>query len=433
MLAADKEPGPEVYSAATTRDQAKIVFVEAQKMARTPASRQLMNQLGVRVQANSITCSRTNGVFKALSAEGSTLDGLNIHFGCVDELHAHKTRTVWDVLDTAMGKRSQSLLWVITTAGSNRSGICYEQRTYLTKILQGVVKDETLFGCIWTIDDEDDWQQESSWIKANPNWNISVVPEHIIRKCKQAQVILAEQNNFLTKHLNQWVSADIAWMNMIRWDKCKDVSLKIENFRGRLCWIGLDLASKEDIAAKVYLFPEVRDDVVHYTVFGKYYLPRAAIDSGRNSQYSGWERAGYLKVTEGNATSYEEIEADIRDDMDMFDVQEIGFDSWQAASTAQRLMADGASMVEVRNGARSFSEPMKEIGALVSTGCLHHNDDVMTWMVSNVVAHTDEKENIFPKKERPENKIDAVVALIMGLARAMKFDHRGTWTTQVYY
>ena len=155
MLAADGEGGAEVYSLATTRDQARIVFGDAQTMARQSAS--FRSRFGVTVGAHNIHVLKTGSKFEALSAEGSTLDGLNIHFGCIDELHAHKTRTVYDVVETGTGKRDNSLLWVITTAGSNRSGICYEIRTFVTRLLDGVFQDDSQFAVVFGLDEGDDW------------------------------------------------------------------------------------------------------------------------------------------------------------------------------------------------------------------------------------------------------------------------------------
>ena len=178
MLAADGEGGSEVYSLATTRDQARIVFGDAQTMARQSAG--FRNRFGVTVGAHNIHVLKTSSKFEALSAEGSTLDGLNIHFGCIDELHAHKTRTVYDVVETGTGKRDNSLLWVITTAGSNRAGICYEVRTFVTKLLDGMFEDDSQFGIIYGLDNGDDWVTEASLIKANSNWGVSVRPEVLL-------------------------------------------------------------------------------------------------------------------------------------------------------------------------------------------------------------------------------------------------------------
>jgi phage terminase large subunit-like protein len=420
MLAADNEGGSEVYSLATTRDQARIVFGDAQSMAR--ADRSFRNAFGVEVNAHNINVVRTGSKFEALSSEGSTLDGLNIHLGCIDELHAHKTRTVYDVVETGTGKRDNSLLWVITTAGSNRSGICYEIRTFVTKLLDGVFEDDSQFGIIFGLDEDDDWTAEESLVKANPNWNISVRPEVLLPLQAKAMQMPSAVNNFKTKHLNEWVNADTAWMDMRSWDACADATLDLENFSGQQCWIGLDLASKTDIAALMLLFqhPHIAGG---FAVFGRYYLPEDTVNSSANSQYSGWMRAGRLTVTPGNVIDFGWIEADLIDFASRFEIQSVAFDPFQATQLSTRMIAEGLPMLEVRPTVLNFSEPMKTLEALVlQKKLIHDNDPVLGWMASNVVAHLDAKDNIYPRKERPENKIDGIVALIMAISRAITLD-----------
>lgn len=418
MLAADHEGGAEVYSLATTRDQARIVFGDAQTMARrSPGFR---TRFSVNVGAHNMHVLASGSKFEALSAEGSTLDGLNIHFGCVDELHAHKTRTVYDVVETGTGKRDNSLLWVITTAGSNRAGICYEVRTFVSKLLDGVFEDDTQFGIIYGLDDGDDWTNENALIKANPNWGISVRPEILGPLQAKAMQLPSAVNNFKTKHLNEWVNADTAWMDMRAWDACADTSLDIDNFIGQPCWIGLDLASKTDVAALILIFahPEIADA---YLTFGKYYLPEDTVHGAGNSQYSGWMRIDRLTVTPGNVIDFSWIEADLLDMASRFAIQAVAFDPFQATQLSTRMLAEGLPMIEVRPTVLNFSEPMKILEALVLQKKLAHDGDpVLTWMASNVVAHLDVKDNIYPRKERPENKIDGIVALIMALSRAIK-------------
>jgi phage terminase large subunit-like protein len=418
MLAADREGGAEVYSLATTRDQARIVFGDAQTMARrSPGFRQ---RFAVEVGAHNMHVLASGSKFEALSAEGSTLDGLNIHFGCVDELHAHKTRTVYDVVETGTGKRDNSLLWVITTAGSNRAGICYEIRTFVTKLLDRVFVDDTQFGIIYGLDDGDDWTSELALIKANPNWGISVRPEVLVPLQAKAMQLPSAVNNFKTKHLNEWVNADTAWMDMRAWDACGDINLDIEAFAGQLCWIGLDLASKTDIAALLLVFqhPEIAGA---YAVFGKYYLPEDTVQSAGNSQYEGWMRTGRLTVTPGNVIDFGWIEADLLGMASKFEIQAVAFDPFQATQLSTRMLSEGLPMIEVRPTVLNFSEPMKTLEALVlQKKLMHDSDPVLAWMASNVVAHLDVKDNIYPRKERPENKIDGMVALIMALSRAIK-------------
>lgn len=430
MLCGDGEGGAEVYSFATTRDQAKIVFGDAQNMARrTPG---LRTHFGVDVNAHNINVLRTASKFEALSAEGSTLDGLNTHFACVDELHAHKTRAVYDVVETSIGKRAQSLLWVITTAGSNRAGICYEVRGFVIKVLAGVAKDESQFGIVYGLDEEDDWTTEEALIKANPNWGISVMPEVLLPLQAKAMTMPSAANNFKTKHLNEWVNADTAWMDMRAWDACKDTMLDPEQFAGEPTYVALDLASKVDIAAKIALHERTIDGKAHYYVFGQYYLPRDTVERGENSQYQGWEHMGLLTVTDGAVIDFDVIEQDLLADCSRFEVREVPYDPFQATQLSTRMAAQGVPMVEMRPTVLNFSEPMKQLEALVLQGRLHHNGDpVLTWMMSNVVAHMDAKDNIYPRKERPENKIDGVVALIMALGRALANEQQEEVTPQI--
>ncbi len=418
MLAGDGEHGAEVYTAATTRDQAKIVFADAREMAkRTPA---MCSALGVRPLEHNLSVARTSSKLAPLSSDGGTLDGLNISCGIVDELHAHPTRDVYDVLDSGTGSREQPLLWMITTAGSNRAGICYEQRTYVTKVLEGVFVDESFFGIIYTIDDDDAWDDPAVWAKANPNYGVSVLPDDLAIQARKAAQMPSALANFLTKRLNVWVNADSAWMNMAAWDDCADPTLREEDWLDAECFGGLDLASKVDIAAHLRLYR--RGDV--YGCFGSYYLPERAIEVSANSQYDGWARRGLLTVTDGEVTDYDVIEADVRAHHARARVKETGFDPAQATQLVGHLLDDNLPMVEVRPTVLNFSEPMKELEALVigrkkGKRFLHDGNPVLTWMVSNVVCHRDAKDNIYPRKERVENKIDGVVALLMALNRAL--------------
>ena len=417
MLAADGEGGSEVYSLATTRDQARIVFGDAQTMARKSAG--FRSRFGVEVGAHNMNVMKTGSKFEALSAEGSTLDGLNIHFGCIDELHAHKTRTVYDVVETGTGKRDNSLLWVITTAGSNRAGICYEVRTFVTRLLDGVFEDDSQFGIIYGLDETDDWITEESLIKANPNWGVSVRPEVLLPLQAKAMQLPSAVNNFKTKHLNEWVNADSSWMDMRAWDRCANPSLTLAAYAGQPCWIGLDLASKVDIAALVLVFTHLEIDGA-YAVFGRYYLPEDTVHANGNSQYQGWMSAGRVTVTPGNVIDFGWIEADLIDFVSRHSVQAVAFDPFQATQLSTRMMSEGMPMIEVRPTVLNFSEPMKTLEALVLQGKLiHDGDPVLGWMASNVVAHLDAKDNIYPRKERPENKIDGIVALIMAISRAI--------------
>lgn len=421
MLACDREQGAEVYSAATTRDQATIVFGDAQKMVKKCP--EMTTELGVKSGANAVFKESSNSKFKPLSKDlDGNLDGLNIHCAIVDELHGHKDPGLWDVLMSGTGARSQPLIWAITTAGSNRAGICYEQRDYVIKILRKIADDDTYFGIIYTIDDGDDWTLESSWRKANPNFGISVNPEQIKNACSQAQVMSRSQNNFLTKHLNVWVNADSAWMNLLEWDKAADEDLDLNDFKNQECIIGVDLASKTDISASCKLFTKKIDGKNHYYAFWDYFLPDEAFNDSRSDAYSVFKTRENLILTPGTATDFDYIEEKIINDFKDFKVLEVAFDPWQSTQMAQHLAATNnkVKIVEVANNIKNFSEAMKEIEALVLSGRFHFNGDpIITWMISNVVCYEDARGNIYPKKDKnaPGKKIDGVIALIMAMAR----------------
>lgn len=424
MAGFDGEGGAEVYSAATTKDQARIVFNDAKQMVLK--SPHLKRRFGT--YKNNIHVINEASKFEPLSSDANTLDGLNVHCGIIDELHAHKTREVYDVIETATGSREQPLLYAITTAGSNKLGICYEVRTYATKVLGGQVEDDSFFSVIYTLDDGDDWQDESTWIKANPNLHISKNVDDMRRLAKKAAEMPTARANFLTKHLNIWVNSAESWMNMDKWDKSPAVHAD-ELLTSYPAWCGLDLSNKLDVAAFVMVF---RDQAGEFHLKSRFYLPEDTVEAKSRTignMYRVWAESGYLTLTEGNVIDHDYIEDDIRALCAEYDVQEIGFDPWGGTQLANSLFGDGFPMIEVGQTVKNLSEAMKEVEALVHAGKLHHGDNpVLNWMASNVVARVDKNENVFPFKEHPDNKIDGMSALFTALNRIITADD----STSVY-
>lgn len=445
-LTIDDELGAECYSAATTRDQARIVFNIAKQMAEKEP--EFRHKFGVSVYENSLAIDSTGSKMTSLSAEGSTLDGLNTSFAAVDELHAHKTRKVFDVIDSSLGSRSQPLIFKITTAGSDRSGVCYDERLYLTKVLNTVLRahngmgyklegncaeDDTTWGIIYTLDagEEKDPFNETNWPKSNPNYGISVEIDDMRRMAAKARTQSAALGEFLTKRLNIWVGADTSWLNMLEWDACGNQELKESDFQGERCWIGLDAAFKKDLFAKIKIFTRELDDGVHYYVFGRYYSHEAMAEAEGNEQLAGWARDGWIRLSEGNVTDIKDVEEEligevegqevkIAGDLQSFDIAEIGFDPAQIQPFASDMIDQGLPMVEVRPLTQHFSAPMKEIEELITARRFHHNGDpVLGWMMANVVCHRDAGDRLYPRKERQENKIDGAIALIIGMNRAL--------------
>lgn len=421
MLCADGELGADIYSFATTRDQARIVFDDALAMAR--GNKDLQRYYGLTPLNNSMVIIGTNSKFLPKSADAGTLDGLNTHLGIIDELHAHKTRKVYDVVNSSTSKRSQSLIFTITTAGYILDGICMERRRTVGHVLDGFVIDEALFGIIYTIDEDDDWQSEIALKKANPNWNISVNPKQIMSELISAKLNTSAQKEYLTKHLDVWVNSDHQWLKMEHYRQCIDSSLKESDFYGEYAIYGLDLASKLDISALIRLHWREIDGVIHYYVFPYFYLPADAVHSSDNSQYEGWAKDEYIQTTDGPITDLNALQEWIAEDVKQYSVLSVAYDPMQATQMSQNLLGDGVPMVELAQNLKNMSEPMKQVQALIYTGRLHIADNpVMHWMASNVVCHTDAKENIYPRKEKVQNKIDGMVALIMAINQAIQLD-----------
>lgn len=411
LLALDAEPGAEVYSAATTRDQARISFDIARRMAqRSPG---FCDRYGITIQKSSIDIEHDAAFFKPLSRDADSLEGLNPSGWIIDELHAHKTREVFDVLDEATGARRQPLGFIISTEGDNAVGVFAEQVAYAQQVLEGRHEDDSYFAAIYTIDPDDDWTQPESWRKANPNIGVSVFEKDLEIRCRQAQKNAASQSSFLTKRLNVRVGAGDAYFHMRAWNqRCFDPKLRIEDFAGKPCIAALDLASKTDIAAKILLFDEA--------VFGTFYIPEDVVEKGHPNYdvYRGWAERDLLTLTPGNIIDFEYIERDLMEDKRKFDVSEVAYDPFQATHFATRMAAEGITMVEVSQTVRSLSEPMKELGARILAGRIKHDGNpALGWMIGNVVAKKDAKDNVYPRKARDENKIDGAVAIIMALSR----------------
>lgn len=414
MLVADNEAGAEVYSGATSEHQAWEVFRPAKMMATsTPGFRE---HFRVSISAGTISVPANGSRFQTLI--GNPGDGASPHCAIHDEFHEHKTPEQSDTMKTGMGARMQPLQLYITTAGSNLAGPCYDKRKEICKVLESILHFEDVFGIIYTIDDDDDWTDLRAWRKANPNFGISVFEDFMAARRLEGIQIASRANEILRKHLNVWTNASTAWMNMVEWRACADAP-PIEEFSGEVCTQGVDLSTKIDIASRARLFTKLIDGVVHYYAYVDHYLPEKALeDSPNKAAYEGWSKTGRLHVTPGGATDIDQIEEDIEAVVKQFEAGDIGYDPFQAQQMANHLNDKGFAMVEVRPTVLNFSEPMKELEALVKTGRFHHDGDpVLEWMVSNVVAHYDKKDNIYPNKERPENKIDGVIAVLMALAR----------------
>ena len=417
MFVADGEFGAEVYSGATTEKQAWEVFRPAKLMIeRTP---ELRDHYGVEVNASNMCRLEDGSRFEPVI--GKPGDGSSPSCAIVDEYHEHQDSTLFDTMETGMGAREQPVILIITTAGSSIGGPCHQLVRDAERMLEGVIDRPDLWAMLYTIDPGDDWTSEEALMKANPNHGISINGDFLLARQRDAMQSASKQATFRTKHLNEWVGAKNAWLNMLRWKEAPPRK-SLQELEGRRCIIGLDLASKIDIAGNILLFPPVDGDPFWH-VHGRYYLPEARVIEeldGNTSRYREFDALGLLTLTDGEVIDFEVIKDDLREFAGRFDIEAVAYDPWQATQLAQEMVAEGLPMVEIRQTVQNISEPMKELEALTLRRLLAHGDcPILTWMASNVLAKLDVKDNIYPNKERPENKIDGIVALIMSLSRAI--------------
>lgn len=416
----DGEAGAEVYCAATKRDQARIVFEEAQRMVK--ASPSLKKRITSFV--GNLHIVATAQKLQPLGADADSMDGLNIHAAIVDELHAHKTRAMVDVLETATGARTQPLVFYITTAGYDRHSVCWERHAYTERVLEGTLQDDASFGFIVAAEPGDDWRKPATWAKANPNLGVSVSEDDLERKVRRAVEIPAEQNAFRRLHLNQWTEQEVRWLDMAVWDECAGptgwMELR-ETLRGETCFLALDLASSLDVTAAVAWFPE------HLAAVPFFWIPeagmRARVERDR-VPYDLWADQGAIFTTPGEVIDQDAIQAFLTAELaSRYQVREIAYDPWNATQLAVRMQGAGATMVSIAQTIGMMSEAVKRIETLVVARKLQHGGHpVLKWMASNAETQADAYGNRkIRKPDRTQAKrVDGMVALAMAVSRELR-------------
>lgn len=406
-LLEEGEVGAQVICGATTGDQARIVFSIAARMIRRAA---WLRERGLIAFQHSITTA--DGSMKPINAKASTQDGLNPSCIILDESHA-QTFELHDVVKSAQGARPNPLLLCPTTAGYDLLSVGYALRTTLTKVLEGVFHAEHLFGVIYALDEGDDWRDEATWRKANPLLGIAPLLDQVRRHCLDAQQTPGSEAEFRVKVCSEWQNAASTWLSMTAWDACADPTLRLEQFIGEPCWIGGDLAQRDDLAAVALVFQ--RDD--HLVAFVQCYLPALVVQirSRTVPEYRLWKERGELVLTEGDWIDYGRIEADIRDWAGQFQVRDICFDQYGSAQIAASLFNSGLPARMEPKSPRAFTDPMRELEGRVNRGRFRHDGNTcFRWQASNVVVTRGSDDSMVPKKEATmsPNKIDAIDALI---------------------
>ena len=420
MLVADREYGAEIYCGATTEKQAWEVFRPAKQMVEKSPS--LRNSFKMQVNAKSVT-AKDNSRFEPVI--GKPGDGSSPSLGIVDEYHEHATSDLYDTFDTGMGAREQGLMLVITTAGSNIAGPCYELQKDVERVLIGLVDNDEVFGIIYGIDTNDAWTDEKSLIKANPNWGISVSSDFLKAAQKYATQNASKQNAFKTKHLNVWCWAKSAYFNANKWVDLSDGSLNIEDFKEDDCYIGADLAKIWDISSLAIVFSRNVNGQNHYYVFMRNYLPADTIASDDYPQlqelYKKWLNSGHLMIGGDAEMDFRIISNEIIGMKERgFNILEIPHDPHYAFLIARDLSEAGLIPVEIKQHGSNLGPGMREIEAAIEGGRIHHDGNPLTnWAIANVLGKEYSNGGLMPDKENKVSKIDPAVALIMAVGRAM--------------
>lgn len=431
MFCMDNEFGAEIYSGATTEKQAWEVFRPARLMCKNTDL--LCKTFGIEVNASNLNRPADGSRFEPLI--GTPGDGQSPSCAIVDEYHEHKDDELYTTMLTGMGARKQPLMWIITTAGYNIEGPCYDKRREVIDMLNGTTPNDELFGMIYTIDEEDDWTEPAILRKANPNFDISVYGDYLESQQKQAINNPRFTNKFKTKHLNVWVSAKESFFNMVSWENCRDDSLTLDDFAGEDVVLGLDMARKLDMNSLVPVFTRVMDGKRHYyCIAPKFFVPEETIFSTDTAikrvvdKYQKWVVSGHLTATDGAEVDYREILETIKDTNKEHKVIGCPIDPHGAIAISHDLADEGLNPITITQNYTNLSDPMKELEAAIEAGRFHHDGNpIMTWCIGNVVGKyaAGNDDIVRPVKEIPENKIDGAVGLMMAIGQLMLNDDNG--------
>lgn len=409
-LIADGEMSAEVDFAANSKEQAKILFKLCRNFSRSldPQSRYLT------VYRDKILFDHTLSEINVFSSNDAALDGYNSSMYCLDEFHSAPDQSLLDVLASSQGMRENPLGMIITTAGFNKLGPCFEYRTMCVEVLKGLKRDDSLFPLIYCLDEGDDWKDENVWVKANPNLGVTVRMSYLQEQVQKAMNSPSSEVGVKTKNLNMWCDASDVWIpDHYILDASQDLS--IADFEGEDCWVGVDLAATSDLTAVAFMF--VRDDTPYF--FVHYYLPQAALHEKRLAlRYSEWKRAGALTVTPGNVTDYDYITNDIMDVSKKANIVSVAYDTWNAISWAVQMEEHGMPLEPFSQALGNFNRPTREMERLLLSHKVKIDNNVITrHCFRNVTLARDRNGNIKPSKGgNEEQKVDGVIAMLQALA-----------------
>lgn len=423
MLIGDGEGGSEVYSLATKKDQARIVWTEAYNMvSQSPELRK-----HIRKRKTDLYFPVTFSKFEPLSSDSNSLDGLNVHYGIIDELHAIKDRNLYDVIKQAMSAREQPLMDIISTAGFVREAIFDSLYDYACNVLDGVVEDDRFLAFIYELDEREEWTDFRAWEKANPGLgtikDYNVLAENVERAKNDPDFL----PTVLTKDFNVRETVSGTWLTFDQVNN--EATFDIAEIEDSYAVSGTDLSATTDLSCATILV--MKPDGMKY-VLQQYFLPEDLLEQRVREDkipYDRWAERGLLTLCPGNKVDYSMVtEWYVR----MHQRHRLyllwnGYDPWNSSYWVQEMVEAGFTMEEVRQGARTLSQPMKELAAdLAAKRINYNNNPILKWCLTNTSVKRDENDNIRPiKGQNTRQRIDGAVSLI--IAYTVLFNHLGDY------
>lgn len=412
-LTMENENGPQTISAATTGDQARIVFNVAQRMVtRTKDLREAFN---LEPFTRAIACYGNGGVMRSINAKASTQDGLNPSCVILDEIHAHKTHDLLNVLQTAAGARRSPLFFFATTEGYETPGPWPEMRKFAQQVLEGVVEADHFLSIMYAIDDEDNEFDPRIWHKANPLLEDNdILLSAITKDANEAKAMPGRHAEFLIKRVNRQSSTAKGWIDLQKWKLCAG-PVPLDELKDHPCYAALDLASTRDLTSFRAVW--LKDNIIY--TYGRRYVPSTTVEIRKQRNlvpYSAWVKSGHMIETPGEVTDYDVVMKDILEFSQNFKLVKVAYDTWNAAQLAVKLAKENIEMVQFIQGPKSYHPPMKYFEEAYYDGRFRHGGDpVLTWCASNLVPRTDQNMNMAPDKKKSADKIDDMTALLMAV------------------
>jgi len=417
MLFADGEPGPQVVSVATKRDQAKIIWQEAKRMVKKSP----VLSKRARCLVGEIVTDFNDGTFKPLSSDSNTLDGLNIHCSLIDELHAIEDKNLYDVIIDGMSAREQPLSIITTTAGTVREGIFDQKYDEAEQIINGyedgLYIDERVLPIIYELDKREEWTDPACWAKANPGLGTIKSLDQLANKVRKAQANPMLVKNLLCKDFNVRETSSEAWLTFEQINNTQQ--FKLSDLKPRYGIGGCDLSSTTDLTNATVIF-QVPDDPTIY-VLQMYWLPEDLLEQRSKEDkipYDIWTEQGLLRTTPGNKVHHKYVTQwflEVQNELDIY-IPWIGYDSWSAIYWVEEMQNNfGKQALEpVIQGKRTLSGPMKSLGADLSAKRINYNNNpILKWCLSNTAVEIDKNDNIQPhKSSNQRRRIDGLAGLL---------------------